>query len=152
MSLRCVHCIYVNFHPNVNSCGTRCFYLPSNCSERQTAPRAFSLSNSAHAAVACSWEAEWAGIIPLNQSPVFVGGAAVSSEPIGERPASDRLGHRVPGPRELEQLLYAGRQRAETFSSPEKNTLSRFLWITGEPPQSYCAARFCRRAPTFHTY
>lgn len=124
MSLRCVHCIYVNFHPNVNSCGTRCFYLPSNCSERQTAPRAFSLSNAAHAAGACSGEAEWAGTNPLNQSPVFVGGAAASSEPIGERPASDRLGHRVPGPRELEQLLYAGRQRAGAFSSPEKNTLT----------------------------
>lgn len=53
-----------------------------------------------------------------------MGGAAVFSEPFGERPASDRLGHRVPGTRELEQLLYAGRQRAEAFFSPEKNTLT----------------------------
>lgn len=30
-----------------------------------------------------------------------------------------------------------------------KKTLSRFPWITGELPQSSCAARFRRRAPTF---
>lgn len=33
-----------------------------------------------------------------------------------------------------------------------KKTHSRFLWITGEPPQSYCAARFRRPAPSFHRY
>lgn len=41
-------------------------------------------------------------------------------------PPADRPGLRVPDTRELEQLLYAGRQRAGAFLSPEKNSTLTF--------------------------
>lgn len=53
-------------------------------------------------------------------------------KPIGDRAASGNTCIRVTGTREGAQLLYAGRQRAEAFLSPEKTTVSRFLWITRE--------------------
>lgn len=92
-------------------------------------PRAFSFSNSPHAAVACTGKTERAESILPCPIESRRGRSDDFREPVGGGPARDRPGLPVPDTRELEQLLYAGRQRAETFLSPEKTPPSRFQWI-----------------------
>lgn len=80
-------CVYMSTSSrlNVNSCGTRCFYLPPNCSQRETGPRAFSVSNWSHAAVACTGEADVGGC--YSSQPIESRGGRGPSyprQPIGE--------------------------------------------------------------------
>lgn len=53
---------------------------------------------------------------------------------------------RVPHTREPELLLYAGRQRAEAFLSPEKTAHSRFPWITRKLEKSCSSAWILEKA------
>lgn len=69
-----------------------------------------------------------------------MGGATNLQSQLESELRADRHRLRVPHTRELQQLLYAGRQRAEAFLSPEKTAQSRFLWITRELEKPCCTS------------
>lgn len=124
----------------VNSCALQCFACVLHVYSRADNPRAFCVSNWSHAALACTGESERAGLFDLfltNERSSWAGRRVCHSQSELEPPA-DRLGLRVPDTREVEQLLYAGRQRAEAFLSPEKTAHSRFLWITRKVEKLLC--------------
>ena len=111
-----------------------------NCTVDQTALALFCVSNWSHAAVACTGGIRAGGFLrPISdQWERVVGGATILRSQWEREPRAGRHRLRVPPPRELEQLLYAGRQRAEAFLSPEKTAQSRFLWITRELEKPCC--------------
>lgn len=142
----------------MNSCGALCFACALQQYSKPDNPRAFCVSNWSHAAGACTRGIRAGGFIrPISvQWELVVGGATSFRSQSEPEPRAARPRLRVPDTRELEQLLYAGRQRAEAFLSPEKTAHSRFLWITSKLeshaalPDYYRKPRLCSNLDRRH--
>lgn len=141
--------LYICQPLNVDSCGTRCFYLLLRTPDRPSRFFGFELVSRG-----CSMQGKLSGRIILLLTNSLYSWVELLYVIANWRKTRERQAR---SPRAW--YTWAGtaivRREATCWSvllAWKKTTLSRFPWITGKLPRSYCTARFYHWVTTFHKY